>query len=137
MFSFWLLGRLLTDVLGTVELKLPELQCTKQIQDISISWIINQIVTSYLIQLLLKVEHSLDSNTDLVLRLMYKLVNIWKLPLFCYYYSAFSKFYNDRTTHFFINELEEEKGNICAVYLRVVNIQIKHKALINFLLLIM
>ena len=38
---------------------------------------------------------------------------------------------------FFINELEEETGNICAVYLRVVNIQIKHKALINFLLLIM
>ena len=38
---------------------------------------------------------------------------------------------------FFINELEEETGNICAVYLRVVNLQIKHKALINFLLLIM
>lgn len=38
---------------------------------------------------------------------------------------------------FLINELEEETGNIYAVYLRVVNIQIKHKALINFLLLIM
>ena len=86
------MGRLLTDVLGTVDLKLPELQCTKQIQDISISSIRNQIVTSYLIRLLLKVEHSLDSNTDLVLRLMYKLVNIGNAHYFAAIIARFPNF---------------------------------------------
>ena len=82
--------------------------------------VINQIVTSYLIQLLLKVEHSLDSNTDLLLCLI-------DVQVGSYLETALIFLLLQRVLTFALCTCEFSHP--------LVNLQIKHKRLINFQLL--